>query len=36
MTIQPHARLGECPQLDYLLIPGGEGARDSGANEGLV
>jgi transcriptional regulator GlxA family with amidase domain len=36
MAICPDATLAECPQLDYLLVPGGDGARDVDANEAVV
>jgi transcriptional regulator GlxA family with amidase domain len=36
MAICPDATLGECPQLDYLLVPGGDGARNADANEAIV
>lgn len=34
MMIHPHVTFSECPPLDYLLVPGGEGTRaqvDNGA-----
>jgi transcriptional regulator GlxA family with amidase domain len=36
MIVEPHTTFAECPQLDYLLVPGGEGARDLAATEGVV
>jgi transcriptional regulator GlxA family with amidase domain len=36
MIVEPHTTFTECPQLDYLLVPGGEGARDDGATRGVV
>lgn len=36
MTICPDATLAQCPPLDYLLIPGGDGARDESANGAIV
>jgi transcriptional regulator GlxA family with amidase domain len=36
MVIVPDTTLAEAPALDYLLVPGGAGARAAGANEGVV
>jgi len=37
MSLNPHlAPFGECPQLDYLLVPGGEGTRQQVNNEALI
>jgi transcriptional regulator GlxA family with amidase domain len=36
MSINPHARFADCPALDYLLVPGGEGTREQVGNEILI
>ncbi len=36
MTLCPQVTLAACPSLDYLLVPGGAGARDGAANEAVV
>lgn len=36
MSINPHVTFTECPSLDYLLVPGGEGARKEADNQVLV
>jgi transcriptional regulator GlxA family with amidase domain len=36
MSIVPQVSLAECPRLDYLLVPGGQGARKQVDNEVLV
>jgi len=36
MFIRPHVTFKECPPLDYLLVPGGEGTRTEVDNEVLV
>lgn len=36
MSIVPEVTFGGCPQLDYLLVPGGEGTRVEVHNEVLV
>jgi transcriptional regulator GlxA family with amidase domain len=36
MSINPHIAFSECPQLDYLLVPGGESARQQVNNEILI
>jgi transcriptional regulator GlxA family with amidase domain len=32
LSINPHASFSTCPQLDYLLVPGGEGTREESSN----
>ena len=36
MSINPHVAFDECPPLDYLLVPGGEGTRQQVDNATLV
>lgn len=36
MIITPHATFGDCPPLDYLLIPGGQGTRREVDNPALI
>jgi transcriptional regulator GlxA family with amidase domain len=36
MSINPHVTFNDCPQLDYLLVPGGEGTRQEVDNRILV
>jgi transcriptional regulator GlxA family with amidase domain len=36
MSINPQVTFSECPQLDYLLVPGGEGTREQVNNEPLI
>jgi transcriptional regulator GlxA family with amidase domain len=36
MSLNPHVSFGECPRLDYLLVPGGQGTRQQVDNEGLI
>ena len=36
MSLNPHVTFDDCPQLDYLLVPGGEGTRTQVNNESLV
>jgi transcriptional regulator GlxA family with amidase domain len=36
MSINPHLGFSECPPLDYLLVPGGEGIRQQVNNEVLI
>jgi transcriptional regulator GlxA family with amidase domain len=36
MSINPHVTFNDCPQLDYLLVPGGEGTRQEVDNCILV
>jgi transcriptional regulator GlxA family with amidase domain len=36
MSINPQVTFNECPQLDYLLVPGGEGTREQVNNEALI
>jgi transcriptional regulator GlxA family with amidase domain len=36
MSINPHLTFDDCPPLDYLLVPGGEGTRQQVDNATLV
>src|SRR5262245_60435710 len=36
LSINPHRRLGDCPQPDVLLVPGGQGTRKEMHNPALV
>jgi len=36
MSINPHATFTDCPPLDFLLIPGGEGAQREVDNQSLI
>ena len=36
MSINPHVAFDDCPPLDYLLVPGGEGTRQQVDNATLV
>ena len=36
MSLNPHVAFGECPPLDYLLVPGGQGTRTEVDNEVLI
>ena len=36
MSINPSVAFSECPPLDYLLVPGGQGTREQVDNEVLV
>ena len=36
MSINPHITCSDCPPLDYLLVPGGEGTRREVDNEALI
>jgi len=36
MSINPHVSFPECPRLDYLLVPGGEGTKEQVNNETLI
>jgi transcriptional regulator GlxA family with amidase domain len=36
LSINPHASFATCPQLDYLLIPGGQGTRREVDNPALI
>ena len=36
MSLNPHVTFDDCPPLDYLLVPGGEGTRQQVDNEALV
>lgn len=36
LSVNPHVDFTDCPQLDYLLVPGGIGARTAVNNQVLV
>ena len=36
LSINPHATFGDCPPLDYLLVPGGQGSRVQVDNPVLI
>jgi transcriptional regulator GlxA family with amidase domain len=36
LSVNPHRRLGDCPQPDVLLVPGGQGTRNEIHNSALV
>ena len=36
MSVLPHVDFGACPQLDYLLVPGGQGTRAEVGNPVLL
>jgi len=36
MSINPNVTFADCPQLDYLLVPGGQGTRQEVENEVLI
>ncbi len=36
MSVNPHLSFESCPQLDYLLVPGGEGTRREVGNPALL
>jgi transcriptional regulator GlxA family with amidase domain len=36
MSINPHATFADCPPLDFLLVPGGEGTRKEVDNPSLI
>jgi transcriptional regulator GlxA family with amidase domain len=36
MSVNPHATFSNCPQLDFLLVPGGEGTRIEVDNPSLI
>lgn len=36
MPVNPHATFADCPQLDCLLVPGGQGTREQVENDVLV
>ena len=36
LSINPHASFAECPKLDYILIPGGQGTRQEVNNPVLL
>ncbi len=36
LSINPHVSFGDCPALDYLLVPGGQGTRQEVNNPALI
>ncbi len=36
LMVVPHRAIGQCPQLDFLLVPGGQGTRREEENPALV
>lgn len=36
MSVNPHLTFADCPQFDYLLVPGGEGTRREVSNAALL
>lgn len=36
MSINPHVTFSDCPPLDFLLVPGGEGTRREVDNKSLI
>jgi len=36
MSVNPHVTFGDCPPLDFLLVPGGEGTRREVDNSSLI
>ena len=36
LSINPSTAFGDCPQLDYLLVPGGQGTREQVNNDVLI
>src|SRR5436305_9029158 len=36
LSVNPHRRLGDCPQPDVLLVPGGQGTRKEMHNPALI
>lgn len=36
LSVNPHHSFSDCPQLDYLLIPGGQGTRTEVSNQILI
>lgn len=36
LSINPHVSFANCPTLDYLLVPGGQGTRQEVANSVLI
>jgi len=36
MVLHPHATFADCPPLDYLLVPGGQGTRKEVDNAALI
>jgi transcriptional regulator GlxA family with amidase domain len=36
LSINPHVSFADCPALDYLLVPGGQGTRTEVLNQALI
>lgn len=36
LSINPHVTFADCPPLDYLLVPGGEGTRTEATNPAML
>lgn len=36
MSVNPHLVISECPQLDFILVPGGQGTRKEVDNPALI
>lgn len=36
ISVNPHVTFGNCPPLDFLLVPGGEGTRREVDNSSLI
>src|SRR5690606_17198698 len=36
LSVNPHVAFADCPTLDYLLVPGGQGTRTEVSNEALL
>jgi len=36
LSLNPHATFADCPPLDFLLVPGGEGTRQEVDNSALI
>jgi len=36
LSVNPHVSFKQCPQLDFLLVPGGQGTRKEADNPALV
>jgi transcriptional regulator GlxA family with amidase domain len=36
LTVVPHVSFADCPPLDFLLVPGGEGTRREAGNPALI
>src|ERR1700712_1600730 len=36
LSINPHVSFADCPPLDYLLVPGGQGTRREVGNRALL